>query len=178
LVPGTILPWLRHSLGHILRSLQGASISHSGAEVIFQAKLDRELRGSIFPPDSTAHKVIIFGDSRILAGFVPKNSTPWLLNMASTLFLSTRIPGKRLSCASTGENRCKQIQRSGHPAIDESLGKLDSVRHSSPIAGRRRNRKPPFPVQRAYSQRRQRSGQRRQAWRHAQLHSRFEVECC
>ncbi len=43
-----------------------------GAEVIFQAKLDRELRGSIFPPDSTAHKVIIFGDSRILAGFVPE----------------------------------------------------------------------------------------------------------
>ncbi len=42
-----------------------------GAEAIYQAKLDREFRGSIFPANTTAHKIIIFGDSRILAGFIP-----------------------------------------------------------------------------------------------------------
>ncbi len=42
-----------------------------GAEVIYRSKLEREFHGTIFPANSTARKVIIFGDSRVLAGFIP-----------------------------------------------------------------------------------------------------------
>jgi hypothetical protein len=43
----------------------------SGAEVIYRSKLDEEVNGSVFPPSIEARRVLIFGDSRILAGFVP-----------------------------------------------------------------------------------------------------------
>lgn len=42
----------------------------SGAEVIYRAKLDKELHGAIFPPNAGA-RIIIFGNSKVLAGFVP-----------------------------------------------------------------------------------------------------------
>ncbi len=43
----------------------------SGAEVIYRSKLDQETNGSVFPADIDARRVLIFGDSTILAGFVP-----------------------------------------------------------------------------------------------------------
>ena len=43
----------------------------NGAEVIYRSKLDQELHGSIFPADQGARRVLIFGSSKVLAGFVP-----------------------------------------------------------------------------------------------------------
>ncbi len=43
----------------------------NGAEVIYRSKLDQELHGSIFPANPGARRVLIFGNSRVLAGFVP-----------------------------------------------------------------------------------------------------------
>jgi hypothetical protein len=43
----------------------------SGAEVIYSSKLRQEMSGHIFPANSHTRRVMIFGDSRILAGFVP-----------------------------------------------------------------------------------------------------------
>ena len=43
----------------------------NGAEVIYRSKLDQELHGSIFSTDQGARRVMIFGSSKVLAGFVP-----------------------------------------------------------------------------------------------------------
>ena len=43
----------------------------SGAEVIYRSKLHQEENGSVFAASVDARHVLVFGDSRILAGFVP-----------------------------------------------------------------------------------------------------------
>jgi hypothetical protein len=43
----------------------------NGADVVFQAKLRLESHGPIFPPDHQVLRVLIFGNSKILAGFMP-----------------------------------------------------------------------------------------------------------
>jgi hypothetical protein len=43
----------------------------SGAEVIYRAKIDQEIGGTVFPESSNLRKVLVFGDSEVLAGFVP-----------------------------------------------------------------------------------------------------------
>jgi hypothetical protein len=43
----------------------------NGADVVFAAKLRWESSGPIFPADDQALRVLIFGNSKILAGFVP-----------------------------------------------------------------------------------------------------------
>jgi hypothetical protein len=43
----------------------------NGSDVVFSAKLRWEASGPIFPPDTDVLRVLIFGNSKILAGFVP-----------------------------------------------------------------------------------------------------------
>jgi hypothetical protein len=43
----------------------------NGSDVVFDAKLQWEKRGQIFPPDPAVTRVLIFGNSKILAGFLP-----------------------------------------------------------------------------------------------------------
>jgi hypothetical protein len=43
----------------------------NGSDLVFQAKLNWESKGSIFPAASDAKRVLIFGNSKILAGFLP-----------------------------------------------------------------------------------------------------------
>jgi hypothetical protein len=43
----------------------------SGAEVLYQSKLRQEMSGNIFPANSHARHVLIFGDSKVMAGFIP-----------------------------------------------------------------------------------------------------------
>jgi len=44
----------------------------SGSEVIYRSKLNQETNGSIFPESSNARRVLVFGDSEILVGFIPE----------------------------------------------------------------------------------------------------------
>jgi hypothetical protein len=43
----------------------------NGSDLVFRAKLQWEANGAIFPKDSRIVRVLIFGNSKILAGFVP-----------------------------------------------------------------------------------------------------------
>lgn len=43
----------------------------NGAMVIYRSKLHQEVRGTIFPANVTGRRVVIFGNSKVLAGFVP-----------------------------------------------------------------------------------------------------------
>jgi hypothetical protein len=43
----------------------------NGSDVVFQAKLRWEQRGQVFPDDPSVTRVLIFGNSKILAGFMP-----------------------------------------------------------------------------------------------------------
>jgi len=43
----------------------------SGAEVLYQSKLRQEMSGNMFPANTRARRVVIFGDSKIMAGFIP-----------------------------------------------------------------------------------------------------------
>jgi hypothetical protein len=43
----------------------------NGSDVVFQAKLAWEQKGEVFPADSGVTRVLIFGNSKILAGFLP-----------------------------------------------------------------------------------------------------------
>jgi hypothetical protein len=43
----------------------------NGSDLVFSAKLRWEANGPIFPPDPQVLRVLIFGNSKILAGFVP-----------------------------------------------------------------------------------------------------------
>ena len=43
----------------------------NGSDVVFGAKLKLEEQGTIFPADATVTRVLIFGNSKILAGFLP-----------------------------------------------------------------------------------------------------------
>jgi hypothetical protein len=43
----------------------------NGSDVVFNAKLQWEHKGQVFPADPAVTRVLIFGNSKILAGFVP-----------------------------------------------------------------------------------------------------------
>jgi hypothetical protein len=43
----------------------------NGSDVVFSAKLQLEQKGEVFPADPSVTRVLIFGNSKILAGFVP-----------------------------------------------------------------------------------------------------------
>jgi hypothetical protein len=45
----------------------------NGSDLVFSAKLDREANGPIFPENRQVLRVLIFGNSKILAGFVPSS---------------------------------------------------------------------------------------------------------
>jgi hypothetical protein len=51
----------------------------NGSDVVFDAKLRWEQTGQVFPPDRGVTRVLIFGNSKILAGFVPA----WFDQMSS-----------------------------------------------------------------------------------------------
>ena len=42
-----------------------------GANVVYRSKLQQELRGTVFPENRSNKRVLIFGNSKVLAGFVP-----------------------------------------------------------------------------------------------------------
>ena len=43
----------------------------NGSDIVFTAKLQLERTGTIFPANSNAERVLIFGNSKVLAGFLP-----------------------------------------------------------------------------------------------------------
>ena len=43
----------------------------NGSDVVFNAKLEWEHKGPVFPADPGVTRVLIFGNSKILAGFLP-----------------------------------------------------------------------------------------------------------
>ena len=43
----------------------------NGSDVVFDAKLRWERTGQVFPADPAVTRVLIFGNSKILAGFLP-----------------------------------------------------------------------------------------------------------
>jgi hypothetical protein len=44
----------------------------TGAAVVYRAKIRKQTKGLIFPIDQSINRVVIFGDSKELAGFIPK----------------------------------------------------------------------------------------------------------
>jgi hypothetical protein len=43
----------------------------TGAEVVYRAKLQQEFHGTVFSGDHSGQRVLIFGSSKVLAGFIP-----------------------------------------------------------------------------------------------------------
>jgi hypothetical protein len=50
---------------------RGLPYLKNGSDVVFDAKLRWERQGQVFPADSRVTRVLIFGNSKILAGFLP-----------------------------------------------------------------------------------------------------------
>jgi hypothetical protein len=77
--PGRAAVWLifRSLLGFAILWLifyglfRGFPYLTSGAEVIYQSKLHQEMHGTIFPAGHGSRRVLIFGSSKVLAGFIP-----------------------------------------------------------------------------------------------------------
>src|SRR5277367_6750121 len=42
-----------------------------GSQIVYRAKLNIEERGEVFPVAAHAQRLLIFGDSRVLTGFIP-----------------------------------------------------------------------------------------------------------
>lgn len=58
---------------------RGLPYLKNGSDVVFSAKLQLEQEGEVFPADPSVTRVLIFGNSKILAGFVPA----WFDQMSS-----------------------------------------------------------------------------------------------
>jgi hypothetical protein len=58
---------------------RGLPYLKNGSDVVFNAKLQWEHHGQIFPADPAVTRVLIFGNSKILAGFIPA----WFDQMSS-----------------------------------------------------------------------------------------------
>ncbi|HTF71641.1 MAG TPA: hypothetical protein VK638_54135 [Edaphobacter sp.] len=43
----------------------------TGADVVYRAKLKQEFHGTVFPENHSSQRILIFGTSKILAGFIP-----------------------------------------------------------------------------------------------------------
>jgi hypothetical protein len=50
---------------------RGLPYLKNGSDVVFSAKLQWEHKGQVFPADPAVTRVLIFGNSKILAGFIP-----------------------------------------------------------------------------------------------------------
>jgi hypothetical protein len=50
---------------------RGLPYLKNGSDIVFGAKLQWEEKGLVFPADPAVTRVLIFGNSKILAGFVP-----------------------------------------------------------------------------------------------------------
>jgi hypothetical protein len=50
---------------------RGLPYLKNGSDIVFGAKLQWEAKGKVFPSDPAVTRVLIFGNSKILAGFVP-----------------------------------------------------------------------------------------------------------
>ena len=50
---------------------RGLPYLKNGSDIVFAAKLQWEHKGLVFPADPAVTRVLIFGNSKILAGFVP-----------------------------------------------------------------------------------------------------------
>lgn len=64
----------------------------NGSDVVFSAKLRWEQEGEIFPADSKVTRVLIFGNSKILAGFIPS----WFDRLSGTSSVNSGFPGSDL----------------------------------------------------------------------------------
>jgi hypothetical protein len=62
---------------------RGLPYLRNGSDVVFNAKLQWEQKGAVFPADPQVTRVLIFGNSKILAGFVPS----WFDQMSSASHL-------------------------------------------------------------------------------------------
>ncbi len=58
---------------------RGLPYLKNGSDIVFSAKLQWEHKGQVFPADPAVTRVLIFGNSKILAGFVPA----WFDQMSS-----------------------------------------------------------------------------------------------
>jgi hypothetical protein len=58
---------------------RGLPYLKNGSDVVFDAKLQWEQKGQVFPADPQVTRVLIFGNSKILAGFLPA----WFDHMSS-----------------------------------------------------------------------------------------------
>ena len=58
---------------------RGLPYLRNGSDVVFNAKLQWEEKGEVFPADPQVTRVLIFGNSKILAGFIPA----WFDQMSS-----------------------------------------------------------------------------------------------
>jgi hypothetical protein len=69
----------------------------NGSDVVFDAKLQWEQKGQVFPADRSATRVLMFGNSKVLAGFLPavfdETSAGDHLNVAS---FNSGFPGSDL----------------------------------------------------------------------------------
>ena len=54
-----------------LRTVPRLPYLKNGSDVVFSAKLQWEQKGQVFPADPQVTRVLIFGNSKILAGFIP-----------------------------------------------------------------------------------------------------------
>ena len=70
----------------------------NGSDVVFDAKLQREEKGQVFPSDPAVTRVLIFGNSKILAGFVPARFDQIsLANHLTVSSFNSGFPGSDLS---------------------------------------------------------------------------------
>jgi len=81
----------------------------AGAEVVYQAKLRQEFSGQVFAANSNARRILIFGDSRVLAGFIPSR-------------FDTLAAADGLSVSS---------YNSGYPAVAEFVTQLKRIASNS-----------------------------------------------
>jgi hypothetical protein len=76
---------------------RGLPFLKNGSDVVFSAKLQWEHQGQVFPADPAVTRVLIFGNSKILAGFVPawfdQMSSPDHLHVSS---FNSGFPGSDL----------------------------------------------------------------------------------
>jgi hypothetical protein len=72
---------------------RGLPYLKNGSDVVFSAKLQWEEKGQVFPADPAVTRVLIFGNSKILAGFVPA----WFDQMSSANHLECFVLQFRFS---------------------------------------------------------------------------------
>ncbi len=88
----------------------------NGSDVVFDAKLQWEEKGQVFPADPAVIRVLIFGNSKILAGFLPSRFDQISsANHLNVVVLQFRFPGKR-SVFAAAQSHVRTRPGSSRPA--------------------------------------------------------------